>query len=449
MSNRSVRQTAAWSRFGAVYGVGIFALYAAVILSRGQPPSLGDLGDLTYQGMILRTHMLGGADQMHWVKRYPVPNGAVTVGIGLLALVLPWTMAAKAWLCVQFSLSIAAVLSVMRARERLGRLDHGAVWCLVPTVMFFNLNFWYGFLNFELGLCWALFFVAMLLGEIRRQWLIGAGLLLGFFSHMVAFGFMVLLLLTFLVQTRRWRLGWQLVPSLIASIWYLIGRFALHGNADGEVGMVNEMRQFSPEFWAFKVNSYLKSFGWVNLGTRAGSATLHVLGSPAYLLLFVVNAILCGLLGWCMIRTSREAFRVGSRERFVWVTSAIYFVCGLLAPSFTLGISDPGSRLLEISLAVGLLLCTDSGLLRAAAVCSLPLAAVSLVLMLRAAYVVLPVEASGRGVPQVVVHFAHVPNHNHDEYYAALREGNMRLGVFPTGLLLNAPGVKLPPSREH
>ena len=181
-----------WDRVGTCYAACLFLVYGVMILCRPEPPSLADLGDLTYQGMILRAHMLGQADPRHLVKFYPVPNGAVTLAIGLLALAMSWAMAAKVWLCVQFGLFFAAIWSVTRVRTRLGKGDNSAIWFLLPTVACFNLNFWYGFFNFELGLCLAVFFVATLLNEARREWVVGALLLAAFFSHMVPFAFMAL-----------------------------------------------------------------------------------------------------------------------------------------------------------------------------------------------------------------------------------------------------------------
>ena len=443
MKDRAIGGAQLWERLGIGYAAGLFFVYAVLILHRTDPPSLADLG------VILRAHMLGQADPRHLVKFYPVPNGAVTLAIALLALGMSWAMAAKVWLCLQFGLFFAAIWTVTRVRTRLGKGGNSAIWCLLPTQALFNVNFWYGFFNFELGLCLAVFFVAVLLSDVRREWVAGGLLLAGFFSHMVPFAFMALALLFFVWQTRRWRLLLQLVPAAALCAWYLVGRFLLHGDADAGVGLTNEMRQFSAEFWAFKVNSYLKSFGWVNLGKRSGSVTLHLLGTQGFTLLFAVNAVLCVVLGWCMLRACTEAFRSGKKERFLWSAAIVYASVSALLPSYTLGISDPGSRLLEVAMTLGVLLCASSRMLRAAAVCAVPLAVVSLFLFVRAAYTVLPVESAGGRLPGMVVQFAHVPNHNKDMYLDAMRQGNLSLAVFPTGFLLNAPGARLPPPHEE
>ncbi len=446
---------------GALAAGTLLLLYLAVILAHPEPPSLGDFGDLIYQGVLLRNHLLGLPDRTHLVKHYPVPNGAVTLAIALFALVLPWTLAAKLWLCTQLALSFAALRHFLRTRIL---ADHTnathLLWCIAPSAIFLNLNLWYGFLNFELGVCFALLFASLLLRPQTPDWLLGTLLLLGFFSHMVPFAFMGLMLLTFAATRHRPRLLWQLLPSVIASLWYLAGRFLLSANADGQAGMVSAVRQFSPAFWAFKINSFLKSFGWINLGTRAGSATLALLGEPAFVALFLLNALLCGLLAWCMLQAARTSLRPPTQPsisetsapdptRFLWLAILLALPVYLLAPAAALGISDPGSRVLEVALAIGLLLCPISRALRAAAVCATLQALVALVLFLRAPYLVPPVQASAPYLPQAILHFAHVPNHDKDEYLRALHAGDLDLAIFPTGLLLNTPAAHPAISREQ
>ena len=437
----------------------LLLLYLVIILAHPEPPSLGDFGDLTYQGVLLRNHMRGLPDHTHLVKHYPVPNGAVTLAIALFALVLPWTLAAKLWLCTQLALSFAVLRHFLRTRTLLGhaRATH-LLWYIAPSAIFLNLNLWYGFLNFELGVCCAILFASLLLRGQTPDWLLGLLLLLGFFSHMVPFAFMALMLLTFAATHRRPRLLWQLLPSAIASLWYLAGRFLLSANADGQAGMVSAVRQFSAAFWAFKVNSFLKSFGWINLGTRAGSATLALLGEPAFLALFLLNALLCGLLAWSMLQAARSSLRPPTQPaipspaeinqaRFLWLAILLALPVYLLAPAAALGISDPGSRVLEVALATGLLLCPVSRALRAAAVCATLQALVALLLFLRAPFLVPPVQASAPHLPQAVLRFAHVPNHDKDEYLRALHAGDLDLAIFPTGLLLNTPAAR--PALAH
>ncbi len=428
-------------------------MYVLLIALHRNVPSLGDFGDLTYQGVLLGRHMRGLADPAHVVKRYPVPNGAVTVGIGLLSVVLSWALAAKVWLCGQLALSWWALWRFDRVRP-----ISAAMWVIAPGALFLNLNLFYGFLNFELGICCLVLLLAELLGGARRAWVCGVLLLLGFFSHLIAFGTMALLLVVYAAERRRWRMLWQLVAPGVVSAWYVVGRFLVAGNADGAAGMVSAVRWGSAAFWAFKVNSFLKSFGWVNLGTRAGSATLGMFGGVGFLALFAVNAVLCGCLLLCVARSARggagrrwagRGWAAQGAVRFVFVGALVALPVYVLAPGAALGISDPGARVLEVAAAGCLLVCGRSGLLRLAAVCSGVLAVAAAVMFLWAGYRVSPVRAGASGLPRAVVEFAHVPNHDKDEYMEALGRGDYGLAVFPTGLLLNGRDAQQPSSREQ
>ncbi len=425
-----------------VFSASLFGLYVVLIAAHRGMPSLGDYGDLTYQGVLLGRHMRGLLDAAHAVKRYPVPNGAVTVGIGLLSMVLPWAGAAKLWLCGQIGLSGWALWRFDRVRPMAG-----AMWVIAPGALFLNLNFFYGFLNFELGICWLVLLLAELLGGARRTWVCGVLLLLGFFSHSIAFLMMALLFVVYAVESRRWRMLRQMVLPGLVSVWYVVGRFGMAGNADGAAGMVSAVRWGSAAFWAFKANSFLKSFGWVNLGTRAGSATLGMFGEVGFVGLFAVNAVLCGCLLVGLVRGARGGLRRGSGVRFLFVGALIALPVYLLAPGAALGISDPGARVLEVAAVGCLLVCGRTGCLRWAAGCSAVLAAAGVVMFAWAGYRVVTVRAGA--LPRSVVEFAHVPNHDKDEYVEALGRGDFGLGVFPTGLLLNGPEARPPSSREQ
>ena len=443
---RRVRAAEQSSTFSAaeLWSAALFLAYMVVILLHRLPPSLGDFGDLIYQSSVLRRHMVGGVDPFHFVKQYPVPNGLATVGIGLLMLAVSWTAAAKLWLCGQFVLSWAVVRYFLRSVGHDGSL----AW-IVATAVFLNVNFWYGFVNFELSLCWAILLAAILYNGARWEWLCGVLLVLGFLSHMVPFALMALMLIAYAWQSRRARLLWQLAPSVILGLWYLYGRYYLSLDADGLVGMPSPIRDYSGAFWLFKVNSYLKSFGWVNPGTHTQSYVVDLLGAPLFSMMFLVNLVLAVVLGYAMLIALRRALRERHRERFIWVAALCFLPVYALGPIDALGISDPGSRVLQSVLAICLLLCAPSKSLRVAAVCTGLLAAGSLLLFARVAYSIPADQASARALPGIVEHFAHVPNHDKDEYLDALQHGDHSLAVFPTGPLLNTPLALMLPYHEQ
>ncbi len=420
-----------------VFGAGLFLSYAALLFVHQGAPRMTDVANWTYQGVLLARHLQGIPDAAHVLKEYPVPNSAATLGIGLFALIVPWQMALKAWLCVQMGVTFAAIRHLARTVGA-----SGVVWGIVPQTAFFGVNWWYGFINFELGLAWVLLMASMLLrrvqGEQGRDWSLGVVLVLAFFTHMIPFAFCGLLVVLYAWQTRRWRTLWHLVPSVALSLWYLAGRFLEAGNADGQAGMVETVRDYSAAFWAYKANSYFKSFGFVNPSSSLGSMALPAVGRGAFVGLIVVDVLLAGLLGWLMVSRLLDALKTKAPERFLWVGMLIFLPVYLLAPGTALGVSDPGSRLLQTVLVVGaLLVCRGGGrVLQAASVCGGVLSVAALLVFARV-QLGHPVPEGSLGLPRAVVQFAHAPFDDQDYFFGALARGDYGQTVFPTGMFLN------------
>ncbi len=436
-----------WSRAAEVYAAGLFLAYAAMIFAHKGGPSLTDYANWTYQGELLRAHLLGLSDKTHEMKAYPVPNSLTTVGIGLLALALPWLLAAKVWLTVQLALCFAAMRYLLRTISA-----PFVAWIVVPQAVFLNVNFWYGFMNFELGLAWVMVFAALLLrrlhGERIPAWVVAAMLVLVFFTHMIPFCFCVLLLALYGWQTGRLREVWAAAPSFLLTIWYVLGRFLLAGNADGQAGMQETVRNYSAAFWVFKANSYAKSFGFVN---PLGFDQL-VFGRWGFYALLLAEGCLAASVAWGLLRVASRALRGRARDQsgrqFLWLGLGLMAPVYLLAPGAALGISDPGARVLQTGLAVGLALCWP-GMRRSlhvvAGSCAVLLAGGGLMMFL--AY---GGELGGGlhldmpGTAARAAQFGRVPNVDQDYFYGALNRGDMRLTVFPTGMLLNE-GAEAPP----
>ena len=424
-----------WSRAGEVYAAGLFLVYAVLLFAHRSSPSLTDTANWTYQGVLLREHLMGHPDPLHTLKHYPVPNSTATVGIGLLACVLPWKFAIKAWLLLQLGASFAAMRHLLRT------LQAGWVsWVVMPQAVFLNVNFWYGFLNFELGLACVLLVASLLLrrarGDLGGSWAIAALLLFIFFTHMIAFAFCGLLLLLYAAQTKHWRTLWQLAPSAALSVWYLVGRFFYAGNADGQAGMEPSVQNYSAAFWAFKVNSYLKSFGMVN----PESVDCYLLGRTAFALLFLLNLALAGLMLFAIVKRAGAAWNREAEQKFLWLAILLLVPLYLLGPGAALGVSDPGARMLQVALALALALAAGyrprTG--KVAAGCALMLTFFGAAMF--SAYAFDPhFPAKGpSSLPARLVGFAHVPNDDQDYLYRALEDADYRRKVFPTGLFLNA-----------
>ena len=419
-----------------MYGAGLFLAYAVVLFTHSSPPSMTDYANWTYQGVLLQRHLLGFRDAAHVLKHYPVPNSAATLGIGLLALVFPWIVAAKLWLCVQMMISFLALRQLARTVQATA-----AVWFIVPQAVFLGVNWWYGFVNFELGLAWVMLMAALLWrrarGDDERAWALGLILMLAFFTHMIPFLFCGLLLILYVIRTRRWLTVWQLLPGALLSLWYVAGRYFVAGNADGSTGMISPVTTFSGAFWAFKVNSYAKSFGFVDPGDQDASVGLTLYGETLLLALVIIAGALTVLLGWEMVLAVRLGWR--HDERFLWLGVLALVPVYVLAPGTAVGVSDPGSRILQTGLALALVLCCrqQGRLLKSAGFCSLVLAGSGLLLFARAGFDSAIPGSRLQRLPGVVVSFGHVPNHDQDSFYEALERGDLGVKVFPTGMFLN------------
>jgi hypothetical protein len=284
---------------------------------------------------------------------------------------------------------------------------------------------------------------SMLLRRARaeggRDWVIGLVLVLAFFTHMIPFAFCGLLVVLYALQTRRWAMLWQVVPSALLTVWYVVGRYLFAGNADGQAGMDITVRTYSAVFWAYKVNSYLKSFGFVNPIDDHGSMALTLFGSALFAGIFAVSVLVCCLVGWGVAQAARGAYRERSVERFLWAGVLLLLPVYVLAPGTALGVSDPGFRVLQTVLALAMVLCCRAGsrVMKAAAYGSGILTMVAVMIFARAGFGGALHGSMDRQLPELMVEFAHVPVHDQDYYLRALKQGDLGLTVFPTGIFLN------------
>lgn len=440
---RVAQQDRTWSPVAEGYAAGLFLAYVFFLFLHSAPPSLTNYADWTYQGILLKELLLGHSDLWHRLKPYPVPNSTVTIGIGLLSLVLPWVLAAKVWLSVQLAISFFCLRHLLRT---IG--SGSAPWIILPQAAFLNVSFWYGFMNFDFGLCWVLLIASLLLRQLRahkQTWIdevgIGGVLLLAFFTHMIPFAFAALLVVLYAVQTRRWRIIWPLLPSMLLTLWYVLGRYMVSENADAAIGLVPTARAYSGMFWATKLHALLKSFGFVNLVTADHSIDIALWGRTLFVLLILANLLLCAILSWRMIAAFLKADRSATPDRFLWTAILLVIPVYLLVPGAALGVSDPGSRVLQVALCVGLILgvsqWSDCSLRRITFLCSGILGIAGVYLF--NAVAMTPQNISGRGMilPAAIIGFAQVPVYDQDRYYRALESGDRRLAVFPTGMFVN------------
>ena len=419
------------------YAAALFLFYAVVILVHREPPLLGDLSNWTYSGVLVARHMHGIPDAFHSLRHYPVPNTINTVSLAVLSYFVRWQLAVKVYLLLQLALSY----STMRVLAR--TVDAPAwVWLIAPGAVFFGINFWYGLFAFQMGVCFVFSLAAMLIRRIDGDlpdWPVGAMLVLLFFTHMIPFTLALVLLFFFVLQVQRPRLLWQTVFPVALALAYSVCRFA-SGNPDSGVAPPRVLTVGSPLFWAYKMNTFAKSFGFVNPTAWSHSVALAREDRSLFLLLVVVNVILCFALAFVFLQNLLLRAS-GDRLPFLKLTVALTVPAYLLLPTSLLGIADPGSRVMQSSFWLLLLVCRADGpftriAARVAACASIALAVSAAFLFVRLPWA-RQAEFTPMHVPTPVEQFGKAPYDAAADLYEALERGDFTRAVFPTGILIN------------
>jgi hypothetical protein len=391
-----------------------------------------DYCDWTYEGVMLHDTIAGHPPPNAILKHYPVPNSLETVGIALLCFVFPAEVAAKVWILIYLGLTFLVSLYLYRS----WRFSSPLLWLVVPGI-FVGVDFWWGLVSFLLGVLWVMLLSGMLLRDINSRWKYAAVLVLAFFTHMVPFSMAMLLLFCFSIERRRYSLLWQALPGVALTIWYVLGRYFLGGNADGQAGMKSTVRYLSPAFWAFKVNTYLKSFDFVNPATSSKGLLAIRVGDVAFLLLFLLNLVIAAAFLYLIFASSRRAIRSRSEIRFFWIAVAMTLPLIVLLPGAALGISDPGARVLQSALWPALWLCAGNvRVLRVAAVAAVLLSCLNVWQWSTLVFAALPpvLSSDQSHLPSAISKFGQAQYSDRYEYYEALRRGDMSLPVWPTGM---------------
>jgi hypothetical protein len=421
--------------FSIVAAVIFISVVAFIFFRTSAMPIFGDYAEWTYHGVLLRDVLQGHPDAGYILKNYPVPNSMSTLGLGLLMLLMPWKIAAKVWLIGEACLGLFAAIQLQRAS---GSLQGWKLWVL-PAAMLFGTTFWGGFSDFNIGTYFAMLICALLFRRAENLWLYTFLFLAVFFSHMIPFAFAVLALGLYAWQNAKWRLAWSVVPTLLLSLWYFAGRFA-HGNADDYQGVVASVlyRQF-PLFMAYKVNSYLKCWGFANpAATVHDSILLRLAGDKVFIFLFLLCVVVAAGLLVLMTKTGWRSIRTRGDQSFFWIAVGVFFVAGLALPGAAAGVSDPGGRLIELAAWSGLCVVSTSKvwIQRMLAGCALVLM-ISDCFLLNAVAMRPSVVGTEKGpLPAHVREFAHIVYSARYSFYVAIDQRKMTEHIFPTAMFL-------------
>lgn len=407
----------------------MIAAYFALLFAARQPPPFVDYPDWVFQGVLLHGVLSGHPVAGYALKHYPVPNSLTTVALGVLDLILPWALAARLWICLYLLLGLFA-------SWRLTAACNCSDWRLIVTlpVLFLNLDFWYGHTSFEIGLCLLLLLASSLLRGSSRATL-SLLLVLLFFTHMEACACALLLLLLWAWRSRAPKLLWATLPTLALTGWYAAARY-LSGNPDGRSAASGVYPYASPAFFVYKLNTFLKPFGYVNACLPDGSSQSAVLfGAPAFLLLAGGAVLFAVLILWFVLRRPVVFAPAGALRFFVYGA----LLLAALLPQMLLGVADPGSRLVLAAAAIAFFSAQwRSRLGTVIAAGSILFCLVNVWQFARIEQG--PARAGTRAhLPHIALAFAHVEPAVRLGFYRKLERSDLTGPIFETGLFRLAP----------
>lgn len=406
---------------------------ALILFTSSTLPLLGDYTEWTYHGVLLRDALQHHPDAAYTLKHYPVPNTLTIAGLGVLMLVFSVTTAAKLWILFIVLLGLYASYDLQRAT------GSPQLWktLLISTAAALGGPFWFGFTNFILGTFFAMLFCARLLRGRSTFWPGTLLLLAAFLSHMIPWAFALLAIALWALQNKRPRALLAAVPSLLLCAWYFVARYS-HNDADGKAGMVASVPYMTPLFAAFKLNTFLKSWGFVNPATTdTNSVLLQFTGAHAFLLLVLLDLVVAAAAAALLFLFARRSLRNASPTRFFWITVAIFVAAALLLPGAAAGISDPGGRMLQVAVWTAIcIVSTHRRWLTTTLTASTAILLAANLWVMKSALMAAPQPGANTGLPQHIRTFGHVYYADRYRYAFAIESGQRNLPIYPTALFL-------------
>lgn len=428
---RAPERLFARSRIYAIPGLAILVL-GIILFLHARPPLFADYAEWTYHGVLLRNVLQGHPDSAYALKNYPVPNSLTTVGLAALMLIMPWAAAAKLWLLIEVAVGLWCAARLQRASR--GRQS----WQLmvVTAGALLGVNLWYGFTNFQFSTYFAMLFGALLIEGFESGWIYGALLILLYFSHMIPFAFALCMLLLYALQSGRWKLLWQTIPSILLCLWYFAGK-AAHGNVDADAGMRSSVQYGSLSFAAFRINTCLKCWGFVNPVARFyDSVLLKLIGDKLFVVFFAINVVIAMCVVLLAAMAAKRSISRQDPIRFFWFTALLFFLVGLVMPGAAAGISDPGARMIQVSLwcAACVIGARGKWIGRLLWGCSTALLVLNFYQIACVAERP-PAEGTSRtSLPIRMIEFDHVEYSARSGYYDKISAGKMNAPIYPTAM---------------
>jgi hypothetical protein len=213
--------------FRATFAACIVSALALIWCHRFLP--LSDYPDWIFEGSVVAKLVRGEAPASYTFKHYPVPYSAIVAMLGILDFVFSPEVSGK--VVLSLCILLLAVSSTYMLRSVAPRASNPLL--LIPLLFLPNTYFFWGELNYDLGLWLLFFYCGYLFRRVYRKeainWPLVAGVFVALFScHFLPYAIALLITLMFILTESRLDLlrpyGVCAAPSIGLTIWYAIER---------------------------------------------------------------------------------------------------------------------------------------------------------------------------------------------------------------------------------
>jgi hypothetical protein len=227
--------------------------------------------------------------------------------------------------------------------------------------------FWGGDLNFLFALAMAMVAVGDLLRDKTGPARVAAVMVIAFFVHAIGFFFVAGLYGAWALYRRAYRELVAFVPSALLSLWYLWGRFVEYADREAFLEGSHNPHWLSPYFILFKLNTIMKTSGFVNFYIDTDTDQIYVMAREfgyAIVALGLALSALWALVivtgwapqGWRALRA--VAARRAGPAQFALAYASLWSLVALILPPHLAGVVEFAFRMLIVGMAIALLTLT-------------------------------------------------------------------------------------------
>jgi hypothetical protein len=313
---------------------------------------ISDYPDWIYQGSIAAELVRGNAPSAYSFTPYPVPYSVTVILMGLLDFICWPEVSGK----IVLSLCIVALAMSSTYLLNSLRRDPGNPLLLVPLLYLTNTYFFWGELNYILGLALFFFYCGYIFrrtyrNELINWWFVSAVFIALFFCHIVPFAIAVLLTVTLFISESHIAFLYPfilcLAPSIGLTIWYTVER--LRVKLSGPLWTFWTMHQIAGRVIA-AFSPFPAFLPW--LGIQAPGMKLFALLNLLVTILMICVVPLCVLV----------ALSGRWKNRGILACAIVCGVAVVVAGYAFAGMNSPGERFLYPAVWIGLCWLIGNGL---------------------------------------------------------------------------------------